>query len=401
MLAQERQRSEQRRMNYATLKEEHLKLQNEFLTVQAEMKHILEETVYFKEKKNYELEELLQRIDEKTKQTEKLEKQLKDNEPEIMRMKLAAELEEPMKQMVRKNERIIKERDKAIHENQLVKQQLEHTEREHLDSLERIKLSYEAEVNVVKKEKEEMRARLVEASQVPDVKKLIEMSEANSKLTRKLTSAQNALEQAEAQYREIQRRIEEFIVEQDQKEKLHENELKQAYDQLQSARQDAKSLRSKVALKQSENDDLIEELSRMKRVEERLRLEAEQTKIKCEQEKDEERRTAEVDRSRIVQESHSLREQMKSKRTLLDRHNYNLHFSGLKYEVEEKEATVQALHRQLSAKNKEIEKKITSTRKEEMDKIVLLEEKRYVSPFVRFVKLTNVRPLTGEHLKIH
>src|SRR5690349_15007730 len=67
LLSQERQRSEQRRNNYNTLKEEHLRLQNEYLALQAEMKHVLEETVYFKDKKNAELEQLLQTIEEKSK----------------------------------------------------------------------------------------------------------------------------------------------------------------------------------------------------------------------------------------------------------------------------------------------------------------------------------------------
>ena len=85
LLSQERLRSEQRRSNYNSLKEEHLRLQNEFLGLQAEMKQVLEETVYFKDKKNTELDQLLLTIEEKTKQVDKLEKAMRENEPEVIR----------------------------------------------------------------------------------------------------------------------------------------------------------------------------------------------------------------------------------------------------------------------------------------------------------------------------
>lgn len=84
-MAQERLRSEQRRNNYQTLKDEHLKLQNEFLALQNEMKQILEETMYFKEKKNTEIDQLLKENEEKVKQIVKLEKCLRDADPEVIK----------------------------------------------------------------------------------------------------------------------------------------------------------------------------------------------------------------------------------------------------------------------------------------------------------------------------
>lgn len=43
LLAEERERSEQRRLNYTRLKEEHIKLQKDFLTLTGELKTILHE----------------------------------------------------------------------------------------------------------------------------------------------------------------------------------------------------------------------------------------------------------------------------------------------------------------------------------------------------------------------
>ncbi|KAH7645401.1 hypothetical protein HUG17_0939 [Dermatophagoides farinae] len=212
LLAEERKRGEQRRNNYNNLKSEHLKLQDEYLNLQAEMKQILEETVYFKEKKNEELEELLKINETKSKQIGKLEKNIRENDPEILRIKLIDELDEPLRKAEKEKERLNKDRERLCNELKLCKQQIEHMEKEHLDAIEKIKLSYEVELNLIKREKEEIRIRLVEASQVPDVKKLIDLSEENSRLNRRLQSAQDIIEQAEQKYKQIQQQIQDLLL---------------------------------------------------------------------------------------------------------------------------------------------------------------------------------------------
>ena len=222
-------------------------------------------------------------------------------------------MEEPMIRLQKDNDRLTKEKEKAIYESQIVKQQLDHLEKEHLDSIERIKLSYEAEVNLIKREKEEIRTRLVEASQSPDVKRIVEMSEENSRLNRKLQSAQVAIEQAEGQYRQIQSQIEQFVVEQDQQNKLHENEIKQLQQQIHSHKNEIKGLRIQIENKKNENENFLDEIGRLKRLEEKLRFEVEQAKTRGNQEKENLRITMEKEKEQLFNEIHLMKEQFKSK----------------------------------------------------------------------------------------
>ncbi|KAI2809201.1 hypothetical protein RDWZM_003456 [Blomia tropicalis] len=360
LLALERQRSEQRKTNYNILKEEHLKLQSEFLSLQSEMKQTLEETMYFKEKKNNELDELLQTIEEKSKNIAKLERVLRDNEPDMIRLKCLAEMEEPMKRLQKDNDRLTKEKEKAIYESQIVKQQLDHLEKEHLDSIERIKLSYEAEVNLIKREKEEIRTRLVEASQSPDVKRIVEMSEENSRLNRKLQSAQVAIEQAEGQYRQIQSQIEQFVVEQDQQNKLHENEIKQLQQQIHSHKNEIKGLRIQIENKKNENENFLDEIGRLKRLEEKLRFEVEQAKTRGNQEKENLRITMEKEKEQLFNEIHLMKEQ----------------FKKLRHELESKDLLIESTKKESEVKRKEVDERVKAARRADFDKVCFLEQKR-------------------------
>ena len=313
LLQAERQRSEQRRENYALLKEEHLALQAAYLSAQAETKTILEETLYFKEKKSGELEELLGRLEEKSRAVERLERALREAEPEHQRLRLAAELEEPMRRLEKEAERLAKERDRAGHEAALARQALEHAEREHLDALERGRLAAEAELATVRREKEELRCRLVEASRVPEVKRLLEAGEEISRLKGRLEAGQQALEQAEAQYRAIQGRVEAYVIEEEARARLHEGQLRAAAEALQAAKDETKAVRGKLALKAAEVEDLSEEVARLKRLQDRLRHETEQLKVRFEAEKEEVKRAAEEEKGRLVEEVNRWREAGKGK----------------------------------------------------------------------------------------
>ncbi|KAH9391212.1 hypothetical protein TYRP_006810 [Tyrophagus putrescentiae] len=344
LLQAERQRSEQRRENYALLKEEHLKLQAAYLSAQAETKTILEETLYFKEKKSGELEELLARLEEKSRAVERLERALREAEPEHQRLRLAAELEEPMRRLEKEAERLAKERDRAGHEAALARQALEHAEREHLDALERGRLAAEAELRL----------------RVPEVKRLLEAGEEISRLKGRLEAGQQALEQAEAQYRAIQGRVEAYVIEEEARARLHEGQLRAAAEALQAAKDETKAVRGKLALKAAEVEDLSEEVARLKRLQDRLRHETEQLKVRFEAEKEEVKRAAEEEKGRLVEEVNRWREAGKA----------------LRQELAASSELNQSLQQALAAKEKEAKEMVASARKQEAEKVQAAEEKR-------------------------
>lgn len=229
------------------------------------------------------------------------------------RLKCIDELNEPIRRLQQEKDRLEKQRDKVVNELKLSKQQLEHFEKEHLDSIEKIKLSYEAEINLIKCEKEEIRNRLVEASQSPDVKRLLELSEENSRLARKLQSTQSTIEQAELQYRHIQKRIEDFVIEQEEKEKSNEAKLKTLNDHSETYKQEVKKLKSEIFNLKSENEEALIEIGRLRRVQDKLKSDSSQQLNRLTGEKEELRVKMGQEIKLLIQEKTFLNEEIKSK----------------------------------------------------------------------------------------
>ena len=65
LLQEERDRSEQRKSNYQTLKDEHLRLQKDFLNLQSETRTILEDAKLMSARKSSELESLKKVVEDK------------------------------------------------------------------------------------------------------------------------------------------------------------------------------------------------------------------------------------------------------------------------------------------------------------------------------------------------
>nr|XP_027197822.1 centrosomal protein of 83 kDa-like [Dermatophagoides pteronyssinus] len=360
LLAEERKRSEQRRNNYNSLKGEHLKLQDQYLNLQAEMKQILEETVYFKEKKKEELEELLKINETKSKQIEKLEKNIRENDPEILRIKLIDELDEPLKKAEKEKDKLNKDRERLCNELKLYKQQIEHMEKEHLDAIEKIKLSYEVELNLIKREKEEIRIRLVEASQVPDVKKLIDLSEENSRLNRRLQSAQDIIEQVEQKYKQIQQQIQDLVLENEQKERIHESKIAHLQEQINEYKQEIKNCKIELNVRNSEIEEHLKEIGHLKRMLEKYKFDIEQQRILFDGEKETIVSKMNNEIKLLNQTKDSFKEEIKKQKELLAR----------------KDESIAELEKIIESKDKECVEKINSSINEELEKLTRLEHEK-------------------------
>lgn len=195
------------------------------------------------------------------------------------RIKLSEDFDQSLKKIEKEKDRIVGEKDRLHNELRLLRQQMEHQEKEHLDSIEKVKLSYEVELNLVRREKEEIRSRLVEASQVPDVKKLIDLSEDNSRLNRKLQQSHEMIEQTGEQFKLLQKQIEDLLIENDQKDRINQNKLCSFQEKINEFRNENKQLKTTIAEKQQENEELTKEIQRLKRSQEKIRFDLEQQRI--------------------------------------------------------------------------------------------------------------------------
>ena len=264
LLAEERVRSEQRKSNYSTLKEEHLKLQKDFLNLQTEMRQILSETKMIKEKKDNDLEEVLKVCEEKDKMIDSLKNELRERDPQLIRSQFEDELKEPLKKLQQTNEMLIRDKERINHQLNFAKQKIEYLEKENLDGIERIKLSFESEVNLIKREKEELRNKLMETSQLPDVKRFSELTEENVKLSAKIKSFQSTLEEAEQQYKKIQLKVESLVVEHENSEKEYEKQILSLNSQLNNLRETNANLRQVIANHSKDKEELSADIERLK-----------------------------------------------------------------------------------------------------------------------------------------
>lgn len=225
LLQEERDRSEQRKSNYQTLKDEHLKLQKDFLNLQSEIRTILEDAKLMSARKSSELESLKKIIQDKDASIETLKKELSMRDPILLRDKIMKELEAPIRRLEKEVELSEREKDRLNHEIKLLTCKIENQDKEMIDAIERLKLSYEVQINANKAEREELKLKIVELSQKPDVQKMALMTEENSRLKNKLTQAKERLTESEEAFKKMQSRLERLISDYDKCNVDHAQEV--------------------------------------------------------------------------------------------------------------------------------------------------------------------------------
>jgi coiled-coil domain-containing protein 41 len=264
LLSEERVRSEQRKNNYSTLKEEHLKLQKDFLTLQSEMRIILEETKFIKDKKDNELQNLFKLIEEKDNLIDKLNLELKQTDPQLIKETFAEELNQPIKKLQKDKELLIRDKERMAYELKIAKQKIDYLEKENIDAIERVKLTFEAEMNLIKREKEELRIKLIEANQSPDVKRLTDLAQENARLNARIKAFQTTLGDTEVQYKKIQTKVESLVIEHENSEKEYEKQISALNSQLNQLRENNANLRQLNNINTRDKEELNAEIDRLK-----------------------------------------------------------------------------------------------------------------------------------------
>ena len=238
LLAGERSRAEERKSQYEMLKTEHLKLQNDFFALQSELKQVLNQTQLQLNQKD-----LL--VNNRESEINELKKQLKNCDAETIRSSMMKQVDERMQQIEREKERLLYEDMQSKMQIEMMRQRITHLESESGIASDRIRLSFESEINLLQKERQELKMQVLQMSQGSEGSKFMMMQEENSQLLRKINSLKHTMEETEGKYVKIQKAIESLELEYDMSNEKHEilvSDMRSAYADLKAEKETADSV---------------------------------------------------------------------------------------------------------------------------------------------------------------
>ena len=217
LLASERERSEQRKLNYNLLKTEHLKLQKDFVNLQTELKSLLEEAKKVQEKADYEISKLNQMINDK---------------------------------------------DKIIRDSKM-----------EIDLKERLRETQQHEIHLHLKEKDELKAKIIALSSTPDSLQIQEILDHNSKLKMKNKTLKESLEENEIYYKKLQTKLESLIGEHERFESESSKEILTLRAIIENLKDNTSQLMKQLKEVTSSNKDLMDQFKESKDENQRLKRE--------------------------------------------------------------------------------------------------------------------------------
>lgn len=128
ILADVRQQGCEQRANFNTLKAEHVNLQKDFVALQQELRTVLAETKEVKARSAADVQSLQTQLDDRVAVIDTLRAELQERDPQLLREKFAAELNEPIKRLEREKERLERDKERLCYELNMAKQQIERDE---------------------------------------------------------------------------------------------------------------------------------------------------------------------------------------------------------------------------------------------------------------------------------
>ncbi|NWR67828.1 CEP83 protein, partial [Bucorvus abyssinicus] len=191
LLIDEKMRCEHHKVNYQTIKAEHLRLQEEYTKSQDELKRLLVEKQTVHDKYQFLLAECQEELLTKTQELEKLKIQvLTPQKLELLKAQIQQELESHMTERYRKLENEVEkyrtEYNKLRYEHTFLKSEFEHQKEEHAHILEEKKIKYEAEIARLDKDKEQLHNQLLSVDPTRDNKRVEALSREKAQLYQKL-----------------------------------------------------------------------------------------------------------------------------------------------------------------------------------------------------------------------
>ncbi|CAG2119823.1 unnamed protein product, partial [Medioppia subpectinata] len=246
------------------------------------------------------------------------------------------------------------------YELKIAKQKIDFLEKESLDAIERMKLSFESEINLIKREKEELRNKLLETNQLPDVMKFTDLTHENQRLTARVKSYQSTLEDAEQQYKRIESKVESLVAEHENSQREAERQISALNVQLKSFSDKNMDLRQTIAGNEREKLDLMADMERLKNEMNRLNKSIEDNDKHFDVEKDKIKNSY----NKSIKDIDEQKDVMSSQLRIM------------KLEIETKNDTIKRLELENSAKDKEFQLKMTEIRQQEFDKRSAVEHEK-------------------------
>lgn len=190
LFVEEKERNDQLKKYYETLKADYARSQNEVLELQNQLRNLIDENKLMQEKYKAMFEKMQQELKKKQLYIEDLKmKQLDEVELEKLKESLSEQIEAPYKEIVRQLENELQnlkqEYNKVKYENSFLQASIEHDKKENDTLIEQLKLKYELEVNAIRKDRDIMRQKLQESNLI-EAGKLKEISKENANLRIKL-----------------------------------------------------------------------------------------------------------------------------------------------------------------------------------------------------------------------
>ena len=215
------------------------------------MKQVLHETKDQMDRKDLQLHE-------KGSLIRGLETRLQEINPTALRESLMREVSEPMQRLEREKEALQRENQKLSYEIRMIQSQVQHLEKEMRDASDRVRLAHEADVNLLKKEKQDLRIQIMELSQTPDAAKFMAVQDENSKLVRQITTLRSEMQDAENKYVRMHKSMESLVSEYDKSHQEHEVQITNLKIANQEVREEKEMLQASIR----DHKRTIQELNR-------------------------------------------------------------------------------------------------------------------------------------------
>ncbi|XP_062569584.1 centrosomal protein of 83 kDa-like isoform X2 [Saccostrea cucullata] len=203
LLADERMRSQMHRTNYEQLKEEHKRLQDEYAQLEEEIKRTVEESKIVQEKYKTMYEQTRRELGEKSAQMEEVRSSvITPQRLEIIRTQVTEEISKIYKERYHKQEEEVEEYrtlcNQLKHTLAFTQSEYETQKAEYQRIIEEYKLSAEAEVTNLRKERETTITKVREESS-QDTERVRILQKENAQLLLKLKTLTLELEELHAQ----------------------------------------------------------------------------------------------------------------------------------------------------------------------------------------------------------
>ncbi|XP_060770254.1 centrosomal protein of 83 kDa isoform X2 [Neoarius graeffei] len=365
MLIDERMRCENHKTNYQTLKAEHTRLQGEYTRAQGELKRMMSEKQAGQEKLQLLLAELRGELLDKTRELEELRLQVMTPQRlELLKAQVQQEMEVPIMERFRKleeeAEKYRSEYNKMRYDFTFLKSEFDHQREEHERILEEQRIRYSADLAILEKDKEKLSAQLQSGDCASDRKRVEALLREKVQLHQRLCN--------------LEAEVAELRAERDSTGAQAENTQRIQLRQLAESQAALKTL-------ESEKQSVCMQLDR---VEKELHLSREQNAVltgklhKAEREINAlKSQVEEIKHAHMLELANGKMEFVKARGEVeRERDKLQTQVEGLQSDLEVLTAAVERNKELLSEKEQEMVHRIQAARKEEMQKIAVLQEEK-------------------------